>query len=170
MTRLRQLAFGLIIITCLGTACKRGEVNSSASDDGGSVPEELAVFSLDERDYKKQTDDASKDAERFNGYRILGKTAVSDAKSKKEVVAALKTDIEKPEEQAKCFWPRHGVRVVDAGKTTDYLICFECHGYEEIRSGKPRDDGLPQAFGHSSEAILNDLLEKASVPQHPRRF
>ena len=44
---------------------------------------------------------------------------------RKTILAALQAGMGKGQ-MAKCFWPRHGIRVVKDGQATDYVICFEC--------------------------------------------
>src|SRR5438034_1378613 len=64
----------------------------------------------------------------FHGWRILGKTAMKDADARMNLVAAFKKGVaENKGIVARCFNPRHGIRVTHDGKTADFVICFECY-------------------------------------------
>jgi len=101
---------------------------------GTEPPDQLILYSIDGRD---DAGKPGKDVELFHNYPVLGKIEIKEAAKRDEILAALKSGIDKSDGTvAKCFWPRHGIRVVEKGKTTDYVICFECvhlHQYTDVQ-------------------------------------
>src|SRR5262249_20104969 len=68
-----------------------------------------------------------KPADAFHGWKVLGKTTVKDAEARKKLIVAFKKGVEANTGiAAACFNPRHGIRVTHDGKTTDFVVCFEC--------------------------------------------
>ena len=89
---------------------------------------------------------------------------VKDAEVRKEIVTALDKGIgESDGNWAKCFDPRHGIRVQREGKTVELVICFECGwvyiftGDKEERQGVVVTTGKPQA-------VFDKVLKDADVP------
>jgi hypothetical protein len=82
---------------------------------------ELELYSLDPDPKKEQAADG------FHGWKVLGKTIVKDAETRKKLLAVLKKGIaDNKGEGAKCFEPRHGIRATYDGKSADLVICFAC--------------------------------------------
>ena len=123
------------------------------------LPEELTLYSLD------PDDSPPKDAELFNGYRVLGKVVITDPEERRVVVMAVNRGIAEKSDQFLCFEPRHGLRIVSNNKTIDYVICFQCGMYHE-HLGKKFHSGsispLPQPF-------LNAVLKRAGAPLNPKK-
>ena len=72
----------------------------------------------------------------FHGWEAIGRTWVRDAALRKKLVAAYKAGVEENQGfGASCFRPRHGIRVTQKGRVTDFIICF-CLLYT---SPSPRD-------------------------------
>jgi hypothetical protein len=106
--------------------------------------------------------------ERLHGWRILGKTTVSDESTRRELIDALKEGMEAEGNQAHCFDPRHAIRRTTNGKTIDLLICFECGNVAVFKAGK-RVSGY--AGIGSGQKTLDEVLRKAGVPlaKKPKR-
>src|SRR5687767_8293153 len=68
---------------------------------------EIEVYSLSE----------DRDEKGWHGAKVLGKTTVKDAESLKALVAGVKKGVADGDRGAKCFVPRHGIRVTHDGKT-----------------------------------------------------
>ena len=103
-----------------------------------------------------------KPEESHHGFKILGSTELVDATSRSSAVAAI-TDAVRDFNGvlAKCFEPRHSVRVIaDNGTTYDFVACFQCHQIYVYR-GKERIDTAGMT---GSQKRLDDLLVKAKVP------
>jgi hypothetical protein len=85
----------------------------------------------------------------FHRFRVLGSTKIATAPARERLRRALDHGAEPfYVNGARCFDPRHGVRVTHAGVTTDFLICFEC-GWAQVYRGDACiarwvTDGSPQ--------------------------
>lgn len=116
-------------------------------------PEELELYSLN-----GDTDDPGG----WHGAKVLGKTTVTAAADRKALASALKKGVEEGKDGARCFIPRHGVRVSHAGKSYDLLICFECHWLYVYADGS--DKPLVLTTSDGPQKVLNKLLGDAKVP------
>lgn len=104
---------------------------------------------------------AGKQSDHFHGWNILGRTAVTDVHTRNRLVAAFKKGVEENQGQvARCFNPRHGIRVTRDGKTVDFVICFECLSAQVYVGGK-REKGLLTTG--SPEATFDDVLRAAKI-------
>ncbi|MFO0937382.1 MAG: hypothetical protein U0798_12805 [Gemmataceae bacterium] len=122
--------------------------------------ESLTLYSIDGRDYVDRDGEKTKTDETIHGYPVVGKVEIKDAEKRKAIVAALKTGLEqKDTKMAKCFWPRHAIRTVEAGKTIDYVICFECHQLE-LWAGE-RKTVFP--LSDDPKPTMNKILMDANV-------
>ena len=129
-------------------------------DAPDAAAESFILYSIDGYE-----DPKNKSLESFHGYPVLGKRSVKDTKTREELVAAFEDGVSRSDgEGYTCFWPRHAIRTVRGGKTTDYLICFECHQYqvfigEEFPPYKTID-GAPLAK-------FNAILRRTGLPLAP---
>ena len=100
----------------------------------------------------------------FHRHRILGKVLVQDQETQKELIAALKKGTEENKtDEAKCFWPRHGIRATHKGKTVDLAVCFYCLQMEIYTSDDPaRKEKL--LTSKSPEAVFDKVLQGAGIP------
>jgi hypothetical protein len=124
---------------------------------------------LADPDTYEQDYDPNGPGERLYGWRILGKTTVSDELTRRELVDALKEGMNKGE-PLKCFRPRHALRRTNNGKPVDLLICFECSQVALYRDGK--QVGSYKSVARSVQSTFDEALTKAGVPlakkkQHP---
>ena len=55
-----------------------------------------------------------------------------------------------------CFQPRHGIRKIVDGETTDYLICFQCRNYMVWTNEQQTGGG---ATSDSPRVTLDEILE-----------
>ena len=100
---------------------------------------------------------AKKPKTSFHGWPVLGKTEVKGT-AKKNLLEAFTKMIEEGDRGARCFIPRHGVRITAGGKDHDFVICFEC-GWLDPQSGKKR-----VAISDKHAAAFNKILAGAKVP------
>jgi len=101
-------------------------------------------------------------AAQFYGWKVLGKTVVTDTGTRDQFITALrKGSAATDEAMANCFNPRHGIRVTSGEVTTDLVICFECLWVEVFRAGE-RVGGF--ATRPYSEAAFDEVLIAAGVP------
>jgi hypothetical protein len=124
----------------------------------------LTLFSIDGNVYPEGKEPQT--AEHFHGYPVLGKTDISDTVQHDEIIAAVNEGLEHPEAEAKCFYPRHGIRVRRAGETIDYVICFQCLQLD-IYIGDRRLHHM--RINRISRETLNKCLTEAGIPLAPTR-
>lgn len=74
----------------------------------------------------------------FNNYEIVGSTVLTDESVRKEIAKAIQQASSDPEGFAKgCeFVPHHGLRAIKDGKTTDFVICFQCGDVRVYEGGQ----------------------------------
>jgi hypothetical protein len=129
----------------------------------------------------------------FHDWRILGKTTISDPKTRKALATSLFDGIVAGGEMREfgrdyyalarlcgpvvyemktgklissggCFQPRHGIIAEHLGKRVELLICFECSEVDVFINGKTQYFDTCE-FPHAAfEAVLKD----AKVPFIPR--
>lgn len=122
--------------------------------------EKVEMLSLDPKFAKDQPKDA------FHGWNAFGKTVVKDKETRKKVLEAVVKGVEDSDgTAARCFNPRHGISVTLDGKTTDFVICFECYQIYVFRDGK-RDQTLLTT--RSPEKVLDKALMDAGVRLAPK--
>lgn len=128
-------------------------------------PEQLTLFSIDGRDEDRRGEIKAKES--FHGYPVLGKVEITDPEQRERVIAALKDGIAqgKSMAMAKCFWPRHGLRAVENGKTVDYVICFECSRFEEFLGEKKLRH---EPINSKAQSTFDKPLQGAGVPIAPK--
>lgn len=98
----------------------------------------------------------------FHGWEVIGRTSVRDEAQRKKLVAALKTGVEENQGiGAACFRPRHGIRITEQGKTTDFIICFECFQVQVVVDGLPQKAVL---VTRTPESSFNEALKQAKLP------
>lgn len=154
---MRQFAVILAITFTLG--CSRSPLADV------NAPSRMTLYSIDGRDESKRLQGLSvKPIEDFYGYPVLGKVEIQDADIRMKLVDALKDGYaRRPEVPPACFWPRHGVRIVEAGRTVDFVICFECNRLAR------RSDNLPGGLINSDvQPIFDKPLTDAGIPIAPK--
>jgi hypothetical protein len=104
-----------------------------------------------------------KDAkETFQGWKVLGKKVIDKAEMRKKLVDEFERGVaEYTGGAAKCFNPRHGIRVKHDGKSADFVICFECDRVLVYAGGK--DERL-FLVSQTPGILFNKVLKEAGVP------
>jgi hypothetical protein len=98
----------------------------------------------------------------FHGWRVLGKTQVKDASTRRKLIAALQKGVaENDGRVANCFNPRHGIRVIFKKKTVDFVICFECFQVQVFGTDKRAGGFLTTG---SPQAAFDQVLRETGVP------
>jgi RNA polymerase sigma factor (sigma-70 family) len=126
------------------------------------LAETLELYSLD------PSTPALKDEPAFHEWKVLGKIEVKK-ESLTKLVAAFKEGVEEANQKvsAGCYRPRHGLRATVAGKSYDFVICFECvvvliyGGHAEKNAGFHVSRSPAQTFNR----ILTDA--KIALPKQP---
>jgi hypothetical protein len=117
---------------------------------------QFEIFSLDPNSRGEKSESA------FHGRRVLGKTAVEDAATRKKLVSALQQGVREHDGSvANCFNPRHGIRVVHEGATVDLVICFECYQVQSYAGGQ---SGSHFLVSRSPQTAFDQTLRDAAVP------
>jgi hypothetical protein len=139
----------------INAGCGRNAIPDIADQD------QLTLYSIDGKRFGPgKNPDA---AETFYEYPVLGHIDMIDGQQRRDLLAALRNGLNEGKQTAKCFWPRHGIRIVSHGKTTDYLICFECshvYIYSDV-------DVAVKPIERSHQAVFDELLKDASIPLAP---
>jgi len=147
----------IMVLVLAGSGCSRE----------GPVPDELTIYSIDGRSYldRPQDEPSPVGGETFHGFPILGKVAITDRGERRKVWAAIQDGMSGSDGQmAKCFRPRHGVRVVEGGKVVDYVVCFECFRVD-IHTGEQTEI---RGITRDAQPILDRHLTAAGVPLVPK--
>jgi hypothetical protein len=101
-------------------------------------------------------------------FKVLGKVAISDPQLRAKLNAALQRGVRQSDGlRAKCFNPRHGIRVTRNGVATDFVICFECKQVEVWRGGQRLADFT---VTNSPQATFDEVLTAAGVPLAPKEL
>lgn len=153
-----RLCFSLVVVLWLATPSLAQE-----KKDENKLPDAVAK-ALEQADavevYSLGGETNEKDG--WHGAKVLGKTTVKGEKAQKELSDVVKKGVAEGDRGARCFIPRHGLRVTHESKTYDLVICFEC-GWLYLYTDK---SAKPQIFliSASPEKPLNKILTDAKVP------
>lgn len=156
-------------ITTIMVFCGCSTAQSTTSDaSAGAASESLTLYSIDGNDRVKpdnpQDTDDTKSREVFHEFPVLGKLEITDHDQRIQIMKSLQSAMDRSDgTMAKCFWPRHGIRVVDKVQTVDYVICFECMQLEIHRDGKE----TRKAVVRDPQDEWNQILAKAGVKLPP---
>jgi hypothetical protein len=92
----------------------------------------------------------------FYGVPILGSVEITLPEEKDELLKAFIKGVREGNGGAKCFIPRHALRVMSGSTTTDFVICYEC--------GYVRSDSFPNGstvfISHSPQAAFDKYADK----------
>jgi hypothetical protein len=98
----------------------------------------------------------------FHGWEVIGRTFVRESAVRKKLVASLRSGIEENTGiGAACFRPRHGIRVTEKGKVTDFIICFECYQIQVYVDDRPQKAVL---VTRTPEPVFNAALAASKLP------
>jgi hypothetical protein len=153
-----HFGIALLLLVWTGTACAQDKPASKDLKPLFEKAEAIELYSLDPGADVKEPIDAKKG---FHGWKVLGKTTVKDAKTRKKIVAAMYQGLEASDgTAAKCFNPRHGIRVTADGKTVDAVICYECLQVQ-FHAG---DAAKTETTTATPEKVFDEVLRDAGVP------
>ena len=98
--------------------------------------------------------------EMFHGYPVLAKTEIESPSDRLEILTAVKQGIAQfHDHEHTCFWPHHGVSLLQGGKRIDYVICFHCLQLEQYVDGVDEH----KSTSDSPATVLNSHLAKAGI-------
>ena len=120
--------------------------------------ETLELYSLDPGTDVKEPD-ATKG---FHGWKILGKTAIKDAKTRKKILAAHVPGYRSQRWYGRevLHSARHGLRATVDGKTADVVICFQCLQIQFIVG----EASKTETTTNTPQKVLDEVLTAAAVP------
>lgn len=153
---LLPIAFSVLFVSLTGC----GE-----PDPVVETPDSLTIYSIDGLDF--EDDELPKTDEEFKGYPVLGKVEIKDAEKRKKIMESLRKGIRNSDgKMAKCFLPRHGIIATKDGKTTEYVICFEClqlkvWANEELKTEPTTTE---------PKSLLNDFFNDSGVKIAPSKL
>jgi len=109
--------------------------------------------------------------ENLHGWPVIGKTNISDPQKRKAIVNSLQSAVATGKSRipmAKCFDPRHAIRVKRYGMTVDYLICFECLRVRKYWfSWGAFTQGDDMSTKQAPQKTLNFYLKEAGIALDP---
>ena len=152
-TRLRVLAVAVVFAGSGVAGAAEIPADAKAALEKAT---EWELYSLDPSRLKEPPED------NFHGWKVLGKTTVKDAETRKKLLAALdKGAKDNDGTVAGCFNPRHGIRVKAGDTTIDLVICFECFSASVFAGDERSGSFLTTA---SPQPALDKVLTDAKVP------
>ena len=152
---LRAIAY-CFLFTFASTICGCGITGQDIESDAP-----LTLHSLDGKVHptKLQTGNG------FDGFPVLGSVEITDAATRKKLIAALEVGIDGSDgTMAKCFWPRHALETKVDGRQTKFIICFECLQIKIISNGK---EDRVVATTREQKSVFDDVLTAAGVELAP---
>ena len=156
-TRVRVIAALVVCGVLVGRIIYQNSVTSV------SVPDTLILYSLEFHErWQWEGEGIPNTDEMFRGIPVLGKVEITDPVKRKEIIDALNVSKAQGRSVAKCFYPRHGVRVVEGGREVDHLICFECHYLQIYLNGVLKSHEVP--ISRHAQPVFNKYLDEAKVP------
>ncbi|HEX4608156.1 MAG TPA: hypothetical protein VH092_08115, partial [Urbifossiella sp.] len=121
------------------------------------------LYSLDPEGRPDPAEKRDPAREVFHNTRVHGKTVVKDAAARKALFDAFRTGVQDHNgSAAKCFAPRHGLRIKSGEATVDLLICFECFQVQVFENDKAARGKL--LVSRSPRGAFNKALTDAGVP------
>jgi hypothetical protein len=127
-------------------------------------PTALTLYAVDFRDEAKPDEPKNDGKERFANYLVIGKVEVRDAAKRESIMVAIKKALHEPAEPAKCFDPRHGLKIVDEKGVTEMIICFECRQFTS--TGAHRSEPW-ETISATPQDLLNSILKEAKIEVLP---
>jgi hypothetical protein len=124
-----------------------------------SAAADVVIYSLEPGDAAKKDDEGACVGLCYYGWTVLGQTRIS---SRSLPVKQIKSWLKKPVsgEQALCFEPRQGVRIVTATGVVDFVVCFECDAVQTYVDA----EAVAVAFSPSNVQLDWDrILSKAGI-------
>lgn len=129
-------------------------------------PEQMilySLYSLDGGDYESGGRPIT--TETIDRHPVLGKIEIVDRELRQKIMSALQQGRDEHHRgpTPACFYPRHAIHILAAGRTIDYIICYQCETIEIIEGNRKAGTRTTNA----SLAVLNNTLKDAGVPLAP---
>jgi hypothetical protein len=151
----RVVGFALVVLVA---SCQ-----SPIPDKAKSILDKASEFEL----YSLEPVEEGDKDKAIYGWKVLGKTTVKDIESRTVLLSGLEKSVAAGGRGPACFDPRHAIRAVHEGKTTDLLICFECSRVFVYLDGKKV---VSRVLGPGADQEMFDkILRDAGVPLAKKR-
>jgi hypothetical protein len=157
-----MLKTSLMVVTLilLGFAgCARRPVNDIRMSTWSALQEanQYELLSLDPKDPGPSSPG------RFHGWRVLGRTTITDPHLRKQLNDSLRAGAREETMPSGCIiQPRHGIRLLRGDKVVDLAICFQCTDVE-VFEGEQRSGGF--LVSKSPEPVFDQVLRAAGIPR-----
>lgn len=165
MQRYHFIRIAALFLSLSATSLAAAEWTNKIPDSARVALEKAEQFELLSLDPERHQNRRPK--EEFRGWRILGSMMVTNTGVRSDLVTALRKNVEENKNMvARCFHPRHGIRVIYEGKTNDLVICFQCLAvlvYQNDNEEKP-EEVLIRDSAQSTESLFNRVLMKEKIP------
>jgi hypothetical protein len=165
MHKVRLIQITAVVLSLCATSLLAADATNKIPDSARVALEKAEQFELLSLDPERHQNRWPK--YEFHGWRILGSMMIKDAEARNDLVTALKKSVEENNNMvARCFNPRHGIRVIYDGKTNDLVICFQCL---QVLVYQCDDDEKPEDFlirdsSQSAQSLFNRVLMKQKIP------
>lgn len=127
------------------------------------LAERVTLYSID---FREDGERLPGTGEIVHGYPVLGKVEVTDVEQRRQLLNALESAITQwGVDTHACFFPRHVLQVEQGGRTTDYVICFQCYNYQKWVD---EQHVTSSTTGDSAAPLFNQLLEDVQIPIVPK--
>lgn len=133
--------FAMILTTCcLAAGCTNGKTAPGATADPRAAGT-MTFYRLDGDRYPG--DPVPPGTTLLHRYSVIKACGIADRETREEILAAFETGIADHQGgmAVDCFRPRHAIRIVLDGVTTDHLICFECSNWMTWTDGERTGGG-----------------------------
>jgi hypothetical protein len=157
------------VSTSQGCHSKERSVNQASNQRRADEPlgllEKAASFELLSLDPTFRANKADRRNDDFHGWRILGRLRV-EGDEKEAIAAALNEGVDESNgiELGCAIEPRHGIRVTDGDRNTDFLICFKCGQVVVLVGDTESSEFLTTA---SPRKQFDAILGKSQMPIAP---
>jgi hypothetical protein len=127
-------------------------------------PESLELLSI--HPYPDGDGKPANEKESFQGYKVLGRAAVTEAAERRALVEAVYKGLNDRYGPAPaCFNPRHALRAKKGEVTVDVVICYECETVQVHSKAHP-DGRKTVRSATTASGVLDKALKDHKLPKH----
>ena len=134
--------FAVLLTTCLLTlgGCSNGKTPQVTTPDP-RADGTMTIYRLDGDRYPG--DPLPPGTTLLHDHSVIKACGIADRETREQILAAFETGIADHQAgiRVDCFRPRHAIRIVQDGVTTDHLICFECSNWMTWTDGERTGGG-----------------------------
>ena len=101
----------------------------------------------------------------FHDFPVLGSFSVAPGEPLRGWTELLGSSLVKREQMVCDFMPRHGIRAVKNGRTTDFLMCFSCGDLFVTHHGGPEESHRP-VWSNEVRIRLNQAFDQRGIERN----